>query len=280
MQETHLPPLTGRGTLVSPQAIDDYLHQIALVEPYLLRGLPMYLLLLARRLKTSGAPPPRVQRIIVEGSLSPAGLKQEIAEAFGCEVREIYGSSELGGIAAECGQGWLHVATDLFMVEVLRPDGTAAEPGGTGIVVITSMANRAMPLIRYRIGDVGHLVRGECPCGRNTPRICIDGRRQESLETESGIITARQICQAVYAFPGVAYFKLLERDPRRIDLLVVASDTVPLDSVRLCGIVRQLVGQKRAVHFQPVRNIRPEESGKFTFVRALPLDHDPLETCR
>ncbi len=277
LQETQLPPLAGRGTLVPDEVLDDCLRRIELAEPYLLRGLPTFLLLIARRLKAANTRAPSVQRIVVQDSLAPVEMKQEIAETFGCEVRETYGSSELGSMAAECERGWLHVASDLFMIEILRTDNTAAEPNETGVVTVTSMANYAMPVIRYRLGDLGRLVPGDCPCGRNTPRIVIDGRVHESLQSGARFVTPRDLSRAVHSFPGVEHFKLVEHTPERLTLEVEPSAGTALDSPRLRDVVKELLGPGRSVQVRTVEAIWPEESGKFAFVKSLPRDHHPRE---
>ncbi len=276
-QETNLPPLRGRGTLVAPEILDDCLEQIDQLAPYLLRGLPTFLLLLARRLKESGARPPGVQRIVVQDSLAPRVVKREIAEAFGCPVRETFGASELGSMGGECEHGWLHLASDFFLIEILRRDGTAAEPGEPGLVAITSMMNRAMVFMRYLVGDLGRILPGPCECGRNTPRLTIDGRVQESLDADEGFITAEEVTQFLHRFPGVGFFQLIERTPNDVDLLIVPSKTDSLDAEALTRSTERFLGRTRRVKLRTVESILPEESGKFVFVKSLTRDFHPRE---
>ena len=84
-------------------------------------------------------------------------IRQTIESVFQAPVFNRYGSREVGDIACECeAHSGLHVALPTQFVEILRPDGTAAGPGEIGEIVVTSLTNFAMPLIRYRIGIVGH----------------------------------------------------------------------------------------------------------------------------
>lgn len=267
MQETRLPPLTGRGTLIDSNVLDDYLHRIGDLEPYLVRGLPMYLLLLARRLQETGVKPPVIQRIVVQGALAPRAIKEEISRTFGSEVREIYGSAELGGIAAECEAGSLHLASDAFLLEVLRTDGTVSPTGEAGFLVVTSMTNRAMPLIRYKIGDVGRLLEGECQCGRKTPCLVVDGRVAESILGPHGLITTRQIADTVLGIPGVAFFQLAQRQGAQVDLSVVPSSIEPPNYALLGARVEELLGGYYRVNVRTAQAIWPEESGKFVYVK-------------
>jgi phenylacetate-CoA ligase len=270
LQETKLPPFNGRGTLVDPDELDRYLQEIESRQPYLLRGLPIYLLLLARRIRDSRTRPPPVRRIVVQDSLAPTEMKQEIAEAFGCEVRETYGSSELGSVAAECEAGWLHVASDLFVVEVLRSDGTAAPPGETGRVVISSMANQTMPLIRFRLGDVGHLAPGECRCGRSTPRLRVDGREKETLVFGGKLVTARQIYTAVSGSRAADFFQCVQRGPGQLEVQLVPASDGALNVDRCLASVRTLVDDDIDLRAREVKAIWPESSGKFVFVHGSP----------
>jgi len=78
------------------------------------------------------------------------------------------------GVAAECreGKGALHVFDDHFLPEVVDPQtGEPVEPGGQGELVLTTLTKEALPVIRYRTGDVTSFVDGDCPCGRTHRRI-------------------------------------------------------------------------------------------------------------
>lgn len=97
--------------------------------------------------------------------------QRELLEStFDVPVRNEYGCGELGPIAYECEEGSLHVMSENVVVEVLDQDGRRVAPGEDGEIVVTDLQNRAMPLIRYRIGDhatVGH----RCRCGRGFPTL-------------------------------------------------------------------------------------------------------------
>ena len=114
-------------------------------------------------------------------------LRGKIEEAWGgLEAHDIYGLSEvLGpGIAAECreGRGALHIFEDHFFPEVLNEDGNPAAPGTPGELVLTTLTKEALPVIRYRTGDITSFVDGDCPCGRTSRRIArLYGRVDDML---------------------------------------------------------------------------------------------------
>ena len=82
-------------------------------------------------------------------------------------VVTLYGSSEAGATAYACPEGRLHLSEDHIHVEILRDDGSPAAPDELGEIVVTTLNNLAMPLVRYRLGDLGSF--GDparvCPCG-------------------------------------------------------------------------------------------------------------------
>ena len=93
-------------------------------------------------------------------------MRKFIEKAFGAEVFDIYGCTEIKEIAWECEkhEGY-HINEDDVYVEILHGE-SPAKPGEVGDIVLTDLRNKAMPLIRYRIGDRGLLIAGNCSCGR------------------------------------------------------------------------------------------------------------------
>jgi phenylacetate-CoA ligase len=178
-----------------------------------------------------------------------------------------YGTSELGVVAGGCGySGGMHVFEDQFHVEILR-HGKPVAAGEVGRLAITDLVNRAMPLIRYDVGDVGRLHNGPCPCGRQTFRMEILGRGQEILDSPAGLLTASDVADTAFWDPCLSNFRLEELAPGSFEAAVVArasSDGPKLEAWRerfaaLHGGVRHL--RVRLVPF-----IQPESSGKYRFV--------------
>src|SRR5262249_24047775 len=89
---------------------------------------------------------------------------------FGCEIADSYGATEAGFLAAECPEGGeYHFGAEVNHLEVLRDDGSAAAPGQVGRVIVTSLYNYAMPLIRYEVGDLAEVGSPSSRCGRGLP---------------------------------------------------------------------------------------------------------------
>jgi len=94
--------------------------------------------------------------------------KNLLEEVFNCRVYNEYGCGEFGPIAFECEEGRMHINSENIFVEIIK-NGKPVKPGESGEIVLTELNNRVMPLIRYRMGDVGILSNEVCPCGRGLP---------------------------------------------------------------------------------------------------------------
>ena len=98
-----------------------------------------------------------------------ANTRRELEDVLGINAYDSYGLSEMfgPGVAFECQEkDGLHIWDDHFLVEVLDEDGESVAPGERGELVLTSLTKEAMPLIRYRTGDITIIRDDECPCGR------------------------------------------------------------------------------------------------------------------
>jgi phenylacetate-CoA ligase len=113
------------------------------------------------------------------------GTRRLIRSSFGCQIRDIYGSVETSWIAWECERGSMHVHPSTI-VEVVDRHGRAVEDGEEGMLVMTPLWKKAMPLLRYRLGDRGSLGK-RCPCGRGTQVLSsILGRDDDCVLLPSG----------------------------------------------------------------------------------------------
>lgn len=101
-----------------------------------------------------------------------------------------YGCSEFGIIAAECPHHGLHISAENLVIEIVR-DGVPVKSGESGEVVITGLNNYAMPLIRYKIGDIANYSERACSCGRGLPLLeRIEGRVNNMVVTPEGKISS------------------------------------------------------------------------------------------
>jgi phenylacetate-CoA ligase len=148
----------------------------------------------------AGAPPLErpVRAVVASAELLYPAQRRRIQQFFGAPVFERYGCNEFAALAHDCGEGRLHVNADRVHLEVLREDGRAAAEGEIGEAVVTDLDNRAMPLIRYRMGDAVE-AGGGCRCALPFPTIAaLHGRTSDLLAGAEGRpISPRLVSQAL-----------------------------------------------------------------------------------
>lgn len=267
------PPFGGQGTHIPDDRLDDYVARLRRDRPTILKALPTYLLQIARHVQRKNLPPLPVHAVKPMGSSVSPKMRTLIETSFTGHYREDYGSAEFGDMACDCPQrDGLHVFMDLFVIEVVK-DNKPVPPGTLGKVLITDLTNRAMPMIRYEIGDVGRFAPEPCTCGRASPRVYIEGRLQDTvIDDEGNAYTNDMLMDYFYDQPGVDDFQLIEKRPRRFELLVVPTPGGQLDLESLTRRVAEFLGRSAQVQCFTAKSIRPEESGKFRFVKSCTFD--------
>ena len=202
------------------------------------------------------------------GTLYPA-MRETIERALGAPVFNRYGSREVGDIACECDQHTgLHVNVLCHHVEILRPDGSPAELGEEGEIVITNLTNYAMPLIRYRIGDIGEWSTQLCACGRTWPLLArVSGRTCDMFVNRDGAqVGAEYFFFEFEKYEWLRRFRLVQEAVDRVEVfLQLFSNSDEVDSSQrdeIRSIVRKAVGEDCVVNIQIVPEIESMPSGK------------------
>lgn len=143
-------------------------------------------------------------------------MRNNIQSDTGIFAQNCYGASELSGpMFTEClEQQGIHVWKDIALVEILdRETQEPVSPGERGEMVLTILQKEAMPMIRYRIGDITALVEEECACGRTHPRIeRLSGRVDDMLIIRGINVFPSQVEHALMAIPEVGNHYQIEVD--------------------------------------------------------------------
>jgi phenylacetate-coenzyme A ligase PaaK-like adenylate-forming protein len=139
-----------------------------------------------------------------------------IESAFGCTVVNEYGASECLSIAYACDAGWLHLNAEWVMLEPVDRERRPVPPGQASYtVLLTNLANRVQPLIRYDLGDSVELLAGRCTCGSPLPALRVDGRRGDvlALQDDAGrtiSVLPLALTSAIERVPGVHRFQIVQ----------------------------------------------------------------------
>jgi phenylacetate-CoA ligase len=153
-------------------------------------------------------------------------MKTRIEDWLGIKAYDIYGTSELSGpMFCECSeQKGFHVWGDIAYIEILDPEtGESLGPGERGELVVTMLQKEALPMIRYRIGDITSFEDGVCACGRTHPRVMrISGRVDDMLIIRGINVFPSQIEYALMTVPEVGqHFQIIiDRKGALDDMLV------------------------------------------------------------
>jgi phenylacetate-CoA ligase len=194
-------------------------------------------------------------------------IRGAIEEALNLTALDIYGLSEIvgPGVSSECIEGLrgAHVNEDHFLVEAVDPEsGAPVAEGEVGELVFTTLTKEALPLLRYRTGDLASLSREPCPCGRTFARMSrVVGRTDDMLIIRGVNVFPSEIERVLLALPGLEpHYQLVVERPDRLDELTVQIEgVVEPDPVR--EQLERALGLSARVEVLPTGSI-PRSEGK------------------
>jgi phenylacetate-CoA ligase len=174
--------------------------------------------------------------------------RKRIEEKTGITAYDVYGTSELSGpLFTECTErNGLHIWADHFLVEVIDPKtGENVGEGEKGELVVTTLSKEAMPLIRWRTGDITILETEKCNCGRTHPRIMrILGRSDDMLIVRGVNVFPSQIEHVLMQIPelGEHYMIILDR-VENLDVMTIQVELNQKVSIEKPGEILNLKGK-------------------------------------
>jgi phenylacetate-CoA ligase len=155
-------------------------------------------------------------------------MRDALQRQLGIAALNVYGLSEIvgPGVSAECieAQNGAHVQEDHFLPEVIDPEsGDPLPPGTEGELVFTSLTKEALPMVRYRTGDLSSLDTAPCACGRTTVRMArIRGRIDDMLIIRGVNLYPSEVERVLLRVPEVApHYQLIVERPAAMDELTV-----------------------------------------------------------
>jgi phenylacetate-CoA ligase len=181
-------------------------------------GLPAEMLYLART-----APGLRPATVLLSADYVPDSIIQVLESTWQCRVFTHYGMTETGyGGGVQCGARQAYHLRDAdLLVEIVDPDtGSPLPPAQTGEVVLTTLQNEAMPLIRYRTGDLAKMAANPCPCGASLHRLDkVSGRLANTVRLDDQTcLNLAHLDEVIYAIPGLRGYRAAVHPPRQVHL--------------------------------------------------------------
>jgi phenylacetate-CoA ligase len=253
---------------------EELLREMAALQPGIIGTYPGMLARLGEELQRIGRTDILPRFLATGGEVLTASRRRQIEETWQAPVYEVYGCWEMNLVAWQCrATGLFHVCDDSVVLEVVR-DGQPVAPGERGEVVLTSLHARAMPLIRYRLGDL--VTRGSevCPCGQSFSTIgTIQGRMLDLFRLRGGRLVHPYeiLCDLKEdAFRWVRQYQLIQEAENSLVFLMVPGSQFDPDRLaefeqRAAGVL----GDDARLRTELVKQIEPGPGGKFHLARSL-----------
>ncbi len=257
--------LENIGDLVMPTSSGNTKRQIMYMQDMgttLLVATPSYALYLAEQAISMGIDPKKDLQVKIglfggEGMTEP--MRREMHRLWGDDfmATQNYGMSELcgPGVAGECQElCGMHINEDWFIPEIINPDtGEVLPAGEKGELVVTCLGKEALPLIRYRTGDITRLMYEPCRCGRTTVRMeNISGRSDDMLVIRATNVFPGQIESVLGQVPEIGpHYEILVDKKNHMDVMEIKVELIDdrlLDSYgALEALERRIRTQLRSV---------------------------------
>ncbi|UUX93703.1 phenylacetate--CoA ligase family protein [Methanoplanus endosymbiosus] len=198
------------GMTVIPSGTGNTKRQIEMIDDFGVTALhctPGYALHLAEVAEQMGTELESFKTGMFGAEPWSENMRKTLEDKLGVTAYDSYGMSEMygPGAAFECPEkDGLHFWHDSYLIEIIDPEtGESLAPGEKGELVVTPLVKEAMPLIRYRTGDITHIIDDECPCGRGDRIARITGRSDDMLVIRGINIFPSQIEHVLRSLPEV-----------------------------------------------------------------------------
>lgn len=256
---------------MSPAKLDGFIRDIRTRRPRMLFGYPSAL---AHIVDHAGKTGKKLDNLGIKVAFVTSERlydhqREKIEAAFGCPVANGYGGRDAGFIAHQCPAGGMHITAEDIIVEIIDREGRVLSNGQAGEIVVTHLATRDFPFIRYRTGDVGVLGDELCPCGRGLPLLReIQGRATDFVIAQDGtVLHGLALIYVLRDLPGVASFKIIQNSPDSTTVQIVRNrDYRPDAEAIIAREFKKRLGAGVSVVVEYRDEIAREKSGKYRYV--------------
>lgn len=264
---------------LSKHNLPHFIRKLSEFQPALLAGYPssIYLLALANR---EAGQPVHPKAVYVASETLFDHQRQVIEGSFGCKLFMWYGNGEMSANIVECPEGNYHLKEDHSLVEILNDRGKPAEPGEEGAVICTPFANRAMPLVRYNVGDrVITSRKSVCTCGRSGRLIeRVLGRSEDYIVTPDGRLVGR-LDHLFKASPHITEAQIVQSSVDRILFRIVTEPGYHHgEEETILHEARSRLGTTIRIDIEQVESIERTSSGKYRFIVSTLNVHSYLQS--
>jgi phenylacetate-CoA ligase len=256
--------------LLSKDTAIEVVEMINNIKPKIFIGYPFSILMLSRFAKEQGLSIHPPESIVTAGETLSDQRRKLLEDAYKCKVFDFFSLHEDVAIMTECSYQTKHLYEDFAYNEIVDDHGQDASTRGIGELVGTGFYNYAMPLIRYRIGDIVRIDAGDqsCRCGRQFKVVKeIIGRQNDYLETPDGRFLGNVLEHAIDNSKGVVLSQCVQDAVDHVYLNLIIDDTFNDDSkVEMEEGLRARLGSEIKIDFKIVTELEKNKSGKTPFI--------------
>jgi phenylacetate-CoA ligase len=260
--------MTLQSSILNRGVLEQYLLKVITFKPDVIQAYPSSMEILARFALERGYRMPKAKAIILTAEPLYKSQRSLIESVFHTKVYNQYGSRETGLLATECDHGGMHLNIISNVIEVIQND-RGKDSDAIGEIIVTDLANYGMPFIRYKIGDIGSLSSGTCPCGSGLPLLnSLDGRTTDVFVLPNGSLVpgVSLTGRVVNANPHIKQLQIIQEEISQVRVNVVKADNfTDQDLVNLKKNLRNYFPENVDIDFLFVADLEKEKSGKIRF---------------
>lgn len=247
--------------LLSAEDLDQMVAEALEWDPVFLDTDPVYAVVFALHCERRKVRFPRLKFIITTYEYTSVLHQRILERVFGVPVYNLYGSTETGHLMIEQGAGEMVASRNVAHLDVINQDER-----GIGELVVSTLSNDYMPLLKYRIGD---LVETRANASGDGVTYILHGRAPDTLKAPDGRrITTRDVDQCFVGSTGLMHYRLHELSPGRFVLNTVSEgDGVTKSAIEaVVEKLERLIRPTGKIEVIPAKFLLPEPSGKFVFL--------------
>lgn len=252
---------------LSNKLINRFLDKIYQFQPKLISTYSNAIHLISLEAQKRNIEFPSVKAIQCTSEPLPTVMRDRIKTVFNCEIFDKYGSRETNVVAHESpNHEQMCIQSENVFVEFLNPKGKECEDGEKGKLVITTLNNFSMPLIRYETSDIAAPVEGYCSSGIGLPRMTsVGGRIQDLILTPNGDhIDAYFFSYLIMRFPTIHWFQVVQYTIDELNIRLFAPGGLSKEDVNnIKDRVRIHTGFDFIIHFEHLKEMPISSTGKF-----------------
>ena len=259
---------------MSAKNIYKYVKRINNIKPCLILAYTSSMDELARSIQKQHLSIYSPKAIMTSAGVLYPEVRARIERVFQAPVFNRYGSREVGDIACNCekNQG-LHIIPNIHYIEILDNQGKEAKPGETGEIAVTLLTSYTMPLIRYKIGDIGMFSGKSCSCGRGLPLLeRVKGRIRSMFRNKEGNVIDGGVFIRLFFFRDyIQQYQVIQEAIDYISINLVLIDKTKLkdldkDSKEINQVIWKVMGNETKIKYNIVDEIKPSSSGKYMYI--------------